>query len=162
MATPGTIRRAAWKFALALGIVASLAVGHADRYLVTKTVVASERFHGAPFIVMQLENRWSDPISYFYERDKQTCYSWNVSLTVLRSFNLGKSTEGCVSKGTYTASGYLQAGYTLTIYSRETREYDTYYAERLRIYDDGSSTVVASTYATKRDLYHTYWTSTRS
>ena len=146
--------------ALVLLLIALFTGAHADQYLTNKTLVATERIQGSPIIIKQIENQWTQPISYYYQRDKETCFSWSVSLSVLRKFNLSTSREGCRSQGTYTASGTLGGGYTVSIYMRRIRDYDTYYAQRIRVQDDGTSSVVASTSATKRDDFESYWKST--
>lgn len=147
------------RFMILLLLFATLAVAHADKYQTTNTLVAEQRYQGLQRTVVELKNRSSDPMGFYYSLDKETCWSWNVSSTVLSRFSLGRSTQGCRSTGSYTTSGTLQPGYTLAVLAKAVHEYLTYYAERQRVYDDGTVVVLDSVYATKADHYELFWRS---
>lgn len=140
---------------LALLAVASLA--WADSYQINNVKIDETKVRGLMRTVTELLNSTNKSLSYYYTIDKEKCFRWNVSLSVLRSFNLGSAQSWCRSTGTYTTTGSLDAGQRLRVYAQAWSEYATYLAQRIRVYDDGSSEVVDSQYATLEENYEHYW-----
>lgn len=147
------------RFVIVLTLFAIFATAHADWYQTTNTLVSERQYYGLQRTVKELVNRTTRPIRFSYSLDKETCWSWNVSSSVLSRFSLGRSTQGCYSTGSYTTAGTLNSGYTLNVLAKAVREYETYYAEKQRVYDDGTIAVLDSTYATKTNRYEQYWSS---
>lgn len=142
-------------------LLGTLALSHAYTYQTNNTVVASQRFRDAMRTVYSLLNSSSRSVRFYYSFDKESCSSWNVSVTVLRTFGLGSSSSSCQSTGSYTTAGTLDSGRSLTVYAQPWREYITYYAERIRTDDYGNHVVVDTTYATEKQTYEHYWSSIR-
>jgi hypothetical protein len=142
-----------------LSMLAMFASAHADKYQTTKTLVSEHSYRGLQRTVAEIVNRSTKPIDFYYSLDKELCWSWNVSASVLDRFSLGQSTQGCRTTGSYTTSGTLSAGYTVEVLGQAMRDYMTYYAERQRVYSDGTVVVLDSTYATITENYELYWNS---
>ena len=145
---------------VALALVGLFALVHADPYYRTsKSIINETTSRGLQRIVKELRNSTDRSIRYDYSFDKEKCWSWSISASVMSRFGFTGSRTGCRTTGTYSTSGSLSPGYTLRVLGQAVREYTTYLAERLRIWDDGSYEVVDRTYATRRDDYERYWRS---
>lgn len=140
-----------------LALVAMMSVAWADSYQTTKTLVDETKVRGLMRTVTELLNSTNGSLRYAYTIDKEKCFRWNVSLSALRAFGLGSSRSWCDSTGSYSTTGTLDAGQRLRIYAQAWAEYATYLAQRIRVYDDGSSEVVDSLYATREENYEHYW-----
>lgn len=143
-----------------IAALAVLAFAHADRIQYSAMHVSSTRYRGVQKTVRELVNSTSRSIRYYYSLDKESCFSWNVGLTVLKRYSLSQTTHACESAGSYTSSGTLSPHYTLRILAQPWREYDTYRMEKRRVYDDASYDVLEASYATRKETYEHYWTST--
>lgn len=145
---------------IAVMLVGVLPIVQASSYYRTsKTVVNETKTRGSQRTVKELRNSTDRSLRYDYSFDKEKCWSWSISASVMSRFGFSGSRTGCRTTGTYSTSGSLSPGYTLRVLGQSIREYTTYLAERLRIWDDGRYEVVDRTYATRRDDYEQYWRS---
>ena len=142
--------------ALGVTLPAGLAASY---YQTTKTVVGESKQRGLQRIVKELRNSSNRPISYDYDVEKEKCWRWSISASVMSRFGFSGSQEGCRTTGTYSTSGRLDPGKTLRVLGQSIREYTTYLAQRIRVWDDGRYEVIDRTYATLKEDYEQYWRS---
>ena len=98
--------------------------------------------------------------SVTYEISVQTeyCYNWDVSSTVLKTYQLGTSTSACTSASAYFHSSSVPSKRTIRTLSRDVNRYNSYLLTKTAYYTNGTSRVVDQSSALQNEQWTEFTT----